>query len=158
MGEVELDSVDEALLQAVARDSRSTLTELADGLSVSANTAGNRLRRLEDAGVIQRYTVDIEPAAAGLPFHWMFHCTVSIADREELADRAASVPGVNEVFEMMTGERNLLIEVLGRHQADITRIAHTLDDLGIRVVDETSIRRNRHAPLTYVETDAGERD
>lgn len=152
MSDADLDDVDLQLLDVLERDSRSTLTEIADGLSISANTVSNRLRRLEDDGVLERYTIDIDVSSAGLSFHYLFHSTVSIVDREALAERAVAIPGVIEVYEMMTGERNLLIEGLGRSQDDITRIAHDLDELGIRVVDETAVRQNWHAPMTYAET------
>lgn len=153
---MELDPVDLQLLYLLERNSRSTLTEMADVLSISPNTVSNRLERLEEEGIINGYTVDIDYRKAGLSFFWMFHCTVSIASREELAEQAMSISGVTDAYEMMTGERNLLVKGVGRYQDDITRIARELNELGIRVVDGTSIRRNWHSTVAYFDSDSGE--
>lgn len=143
-----LDPLDQRLLVLLQRDSRATLTEMADRLGVTANTVRSRLRTLEAARVVASYTVTIDFERAAMPFHWLFVCTASVAEREALGERAADVEGVVEVLELMAGERNLVIEAVGASREDITAIARRLDDLGLRVVDESHVRSAWRSPVT----------
>jgi len=142
------DPLDRWLLALLQQNSRATLTEMADRLGVAANTVRSRLTALEEAGVVADYTVALDYARAGLPFRWLFVCTASVAEREVLGERAADVEGVVEVLELMTGERNLVIEAVGADRDGITAIARQLDDLGLRVVDEALVRNGWRSPVT----------
>lgn len=149
MKDGELDSVDRKILVELQREGRATITELAETVPVSANTVRNRILAMEDAGIIKKYTVEIDYMDAGHPFHFQFTCTAPITDRRRLVEAAFEIGGVLDVRELMTGQRNVVIEVVGETQADITEIAQTLDDLGFEVVDETLIKRAESRPLTF---------
>ncbi|MGN6774634.1 Lrp/AsnC family transcriptional regulator [Rhizobium sp.] len=62
-----LDEVDQRMLKALARNARISLKELAEAAGLSSPSAAERLRRLEERGVISAFTVDIEPEAIGYP-------------------------------------------------------------------------------------------
>jgi Lrp/AsnC family transcriptional regulator, leucine-responsive regulatory protein len=61
-----LDATDVALLRALARDARATMADLARAVGLSPPSAAERVRRLEEAGVIRGYAAVIDPAALGL--------------------------------------------------------------------------------------------
>ncbi|WP_018902721.1 Lrp/AsnC family transcriptional regulator [Rhizobium sp. 2MFCol3.1] len=63
----DLDDIDRRLLEALAADARMSLKELAQAAGLSSPSAGERLRRLEERGVISAFTVDIDPTALGYP-------------------------------------------------------------------------------------------
>ncbi|GAA0321335.1 Lrp/AsnC family transcriptional regulator [Actinoallomurus spadix] len=63
----DLDAVDWALLGALQEDARLSYNELARRVHLSAPTVAQRVRRLEDAGVITGYHARVDPAAAGFP-------------------------------------------------------------------------------------------
>ena len=154
MKDGELDSIDERILLDLQREGRATITEMAEGLPVSANTVRNRIEAMEETGVIRGYTVEVDHGAAGFPFHFQFTCTAPIAERSRLVEAAFEVPGVLSVRELMTGQRNVVVEVVGGEQDDITRIAETLDDLGLVVVDENLVKSAESRPIELWE--AGE--
>ena len=54
-----------ALLRELYADARLSRAELARRVGLSAPAVGERLRRLEEAGVIRAYRAEIEPAALG---------------------------------------------------------------------------------------------
>ena len=62
---VALDDTDRALLAALAQDARQPVSELARVVGLSAPSTAERVRRLEAQGVIERFTVQIEPRALG---------------------------------------------------------------------------------------------
>lgn len=62
-----VDAVDVTILRALATDARATMADLARAVGLSAPSVTERVRRLEEAGVIRGYGAVIDPAALGLP-------------------------------------------------------------------------------------------
>jgi Lrp/AsnC family leucine-responsive transcriptional regulator len=62
-----LDETDQRMLEALARNARISLKELAEAAGLSSPSAAERLRRLEERGIISAFTVDIAPEAIGYP-------------------------------------------------------------------------------------------
>ncbi|WP_051466714.1 Lrp/AsnC family transcriptional regulator [Actinomadura oligospora] len=62
-----LDATDRAILAELQRDGRMPLTELGRRVSLSASATTERVRRLEETGVITGYHARVDLAKAGLP-------------------------------------------------------------------------------------------
>jgi Lrp/AsnC family leucine-responsive transcriptional regulator len=62
-----LDDVDQRILEALLRDSRISLKDLAQHAGLSSPSVSERLRRLEERGVIRAFTVELDPKALGYP-------------------------------------------------------------------------------------------
>jgi len=62
-----LDAIDAKLLNLLVKDARLTLADLARKVGLSAPSVSERLKRLEEAGVIETYTAVMNPVAIGLP-------------------------------------------------------------------------------------------
>ena len=63
----ELDDLDRRLLQLLVQDGRRSYTDLARDTGLSTSAVHQRVRRLEQRGVISGYTARFDPGAAGLP-------------------------------------------------------------------------------------------
>ena len=63
----DLDAVDLHILRILAEDARTRVAEIARSVGMSAPSVSERIRRLQDSGTIQAYTIRIDPAALGLP-------------------------------------------------------------------------------------------
>lgn len=64
MQKTKLDSVDVQLLHALRADARTSIAELARLLNMSAPSVSERLRRLEESGVVQ-FTIEVNPSMLG---------------------------------------------------------------------------------------------
>jgi Lrp/AsnC family transcriptional regulator, leucine-responsive regulatory protein len=62
-----LDSTDWNILRELQRDARLSYNELGRRVGLSAPAAAERVRKLEDAGVITGYCAQIDPAKVGMP-------------------------------------------------------------------------------------------
>jgi len=144
METVDLDSIDRCILYSLQEDARRmSASTIAERLDVSARTVRNRISKLEESGVIDGYRPDVNYERTGYQLHTMVVCTAPIEGREQIAREATEVPGVINVREIMTGDQNLLVEVVGTDGDDLSRITSDLNDLGVHINDE-SIIRNDH--------------
>jgi DNA-binding Lrp family transcriptional regulator len=141
MKQGELDSVDKHILYYLQQDARATSsTDIGEKLGLSSSTVRTRLNKLEENGVIRGYHIDIDYDLAGYPLYTKITCTAPVPERDVLANKARDVRGVTAVREIMTGERNVYVNAIGRDHDDLNRISKDLDALGLRVVDEQLIR------------------
>lgn len=62
-----LDNADQRIVELLLRDSRVPLKELAQHVGLSSPSVSERLRRLEERGVIRAFTVELDPRALGYP-------------------------------------------------------------------------------------------
>lgn len=143
METVDLDYIDRCILYSLQEDvRRMSASTIAERLDVSARTVRNRINKLEESGVINGYRLDVNYEIAGYQLHTMVVCTAPIEGREEIAKEATDVPGVISVREIMTGDQNLLVEVVGTDGDDLSRITSDLNDLGVHINDENIIRND----------------
>ena len=62
-----LDATDWALLRELQRNARATMSELARAVSMSASAVTERVRRLEETGVLRGYHAEVSLPLVGLP-------------------------------------------------------------------------------------------
>lgn len=60
-----LDEVDKRIVDILVENARISLKELAGRVNLSSPSTSERLRRLEERGVIRAFTVDVDPQALG---------------------------------------------------------------------------------------------
>src|SRR5260221_232086 len=65
LGNIMLDDLDRRILDILVDDARISLKDLAQRVDLSSPSVSDRLRRLEERGVIRAFTVDIDPRALG---------------------------------------------------------------------------------------------
>ena len=141
MSTKDLDALDRHIVYALQGDARRTsASEIAEEYGVSASTVRKRIRKLEEAGIVQGYNLDVDYERAGFQLHTLILCTAPVPQREELARRALDVEGVVAVREVMTGSQNVHVEVVGRDGDDLSRIGRELDAVGLGIEDEDIIR------------------
>lgn len=149
MAERELDDLDRAIIHALQGDARKMSTsEIAERMDVAASTVRTRIRNLEDEGIITGYHTDVNYEAAGFQLHTLIVCTAPVPNRESLAQRALEIEGVVAVREIMTGNENVHVEVVGRDGDDLSRIGRELDEVGFEIEDEDIIRNEYVHPYS----------
>ncbi|MFZ3008654.1 MAG: Lrp/AsnC family transcriptional regulator [Phenylobacterium sp.] len=62
-----LDELDRSILSILAADGRIAMKEIARKIGLSAPATAERVRRLEDIGVILGYAAKLDPSALGFP-------------------------------------------------------------------------------------------
>lgn len=104
----QIDSVDRALIAAVSKDARISLTDLAEKINVSRSTAHTRLQRLRDENVITGFTATVNPHALGLGVAALVFIDIEQHDWRTLRAELAAIPGV-EYLAMCAGRFDLML-------------------------------------------------
>lgn len=107
---VQLDAVDRRLVQALRTDSRQSVNELAAKVNISRATAYQRLSRLREAGVIRRFTVDVDHDKLGLPIAALVLVSVVQHAWRGVGERLRHLPGV-EWLALSTGSFDYILLV-----------------------------------------------
>ncbi|WP_213807805.1 Lrp/AsnC family transcriptional regulator [Granulicella sp. dw_53] len=60
-----LDNVDKKIIEVLLHDARISIKDLADKVKLSAPSVSERIERLQERGVIRRFTIEVDPASLG---------------------------------------------------------------------------------------------
>ncbi len=121
-----LDRIDRAILHELQLDGRVSNVKLAERVNLSESACLRRVKRLEDAGVIEGYIMLINQTAVGLPSNVFVEITLNRQQREDLDAFEARVLQVPEVLEcyLMSGDYDYLLRVAAADPGDYERIHH----------------------------------
>src|SRR5450755_3986936 len=106
----EIDAVNIRVLEELQRDPRLTMSELGRRIGMSSPAVTERVRRLEDLGVIQGYRLIVNPVALGLPMTAYIRIRPSPGQLSKVAELAQQIPEVVECHRV-TGEDCFVLKV-----------------------------------------------
>lgn len=138
-----LDALDNAILQALAKDARTPMRELGQEVGLSAPSVTERVRRLEEAGVIRGYRLEVDPAALGWPITAYVRIRPMPGQLSKIAQLAAALPQVAECHRI-TGEDCFILKV---HLASIQSMDSILDRFLVFGQTTTMIVQSTPVPL-----------
>jgi Lrp/AsnC family transcriptional regulator, leucine-responsive regulatory protein len=109
----EIDEIDRRILRELRLDGRLSNTRLAENVGLSASPCWNRVRHMEESGVIEGYTVLLNQKTLGLPDTVMIEVTLERHDDDTFARFGQALADMPEVMEayLLTGEYDYLIKV-----------------------------------------------
>lgn len=93
---MELDEVAWKLLQALQTDARAPLKSLARACGLSVAATAERLKRLQESGVVQRFAAELDPAACGYAVRAIVGITATQPGKKALLARLQRAPEVLE--------------------------------------------------------------
>jgi Lrp/AsnC family leucine-responsive transcriptional regulator len=107
-----MDAIDRKILRALSRQARLTNAELAEEVGLSPSPCWTRVKRLEQAGVIQGYHAVLDQAALGLPDTVFLEVMMERHDETQLARFEEAVLAIPEVLEcwLVTGEYDYVLK------------------------------------------------
>ena len=118
-----LDNKDRLLLEHLQDDARMTNTELARRVDLSAPGLQKRVRKLEDAGVIEQYVTLLNRQALGYDMLCFVQVTLQRHEPEAIRNFRKVVLTMPEVMECfhITGEYDYLLKVIIRNREHLEK-------------------------------------
>ena len=108
-----MDEIDNRILRELQFNARLSNADLASRVGLSASPCWNRVRALEQQGVIEKYIAVFDQAALGLPDTVIIEVTLERHDDDILNKFEAALERMPEVVEayLITGEYDFFIKV-----------------------------------------------
>jgi len=100
----DLDETDLEILSMLTEDARRPFSEIGEAVDLSGPAVSDRVTRLQEAGIINRFTIDVDRAQlrAGVPV--LVQITLPAASVETVRERVRGSDGVEHVFVTVEGD------------------------------------------------------
>lgn len=137
-----IDATNLRILAELQQDPRLTMSELGRRIGMSSPAVTERVRRLEEAGVIRGYRLDLNPAALGLPITVYIRIRPDPGQLPRVAELAQQIPEVVECHRV-TGEDCFILKA---HIPAIDQLDQLLDSFLLYGSTTTSIVQSSPVP------------
>ncbi len=117
------DAMNLRILTELQQNPRLAMTELGRRVGLSSPAVAERVRRLEESGVIRGYRLEIDPAALGLPLSAYIRVRPNPGQLPRVSELAREIPEIVECHRV-TGEDCLIVKV---HLPNIDQLDRVLD-------------------------------
>ena len=142
-----LDEIDKRVIYRLMEDARNTSApDIASEMNVSPGTIRNRIRQLEEHDIITGYHVSVDFERVEKRLTNLIVCTVPVPERAKLAAQVSQIPGVINVREVMTGQRNLHVVAAGTSMEDLSRISRAIASFDLEIDGEDLLQREHIEP------------
>lgn len=116
------DATDREILGVIAERGRISWSELGRSVHLSANAAAERVRKLEQRGIVTGYVALIDHAAVGRPFEAVVDVVAQPgADRSAVERYLCEEPGVVDAVHL-TGSHDYLLHMRCRDAAELDEV------------------------------------
>jgi Lrp/AsnC family transcriptional regulator, leucine-responsive regulatory protein len=142
-----LDKTGWRLLNELQQNARLSYTELGQRVGLSLPAVTDRIRRMEEAGIITGYHAEVDFERVGLPVQAIVRLE-SIGGRscDYVAEQANQIPEVVEIYRVI-GDDSIVAKVAATSINHLTKVIDQLSQYGIPT---TSIVRSRPTKLHVI--------
>ena len=128
-----MDRKDAAILLALQEDARATYQDVAGKVGLSPSSVHDRVRKLEQRGVIRGYHAELDPEAIGM--HVTALISIMPLDPKQPDDVPERIEGFTEVVDCysVAGAENYILKVR-------TRTTQHLEDLLRRLREQAGVQ------------------
>ena len=157
---MKLDRYDAKILDALQRDGRLSVVDLAESIGLSPTPCARRIKALESDGAIEGYAAVLNPARVGLAVLAIVQVKLTEHTDETVARFEREIQLMDEVTKClaMTGSYDFILEVYGKDLEALSNVVlkklirvPNVRDMQSSVVLET-IKRTARIPLAHLQT------
>lgn len=111
-GRQAMDDIDYRIIEMLQEDGRVTMSELGRRISMSSVAVGDRVRRLQELGVITGFTAVLDKDRLGLSIHaFILVDNIPPERQREFSAYVDSQPNIAANYRVMTGGKEALLNV-----------------------------------------------
>ena len=127
--DIVLDRTDWRLLAELQKDGRASYAVLARAVAMSASAVAERVRRLEEAGVISGYRATVDPERVGMTVMAFVRLRYPTGNYRPFHAMLDTTPEIVEAHHV-TGENCFVLKVLARSMRHLEEVAGRISGLG----------------------------
>ncbi|MBD8893271.1 Lrp/AsnC family transcriptional regulator [Roseibium litorale] len=136
---MKIDDVDRCLLEALLEDARLPLKELAARVGMSSPGVSDRLKRLEENGVIRGFTLDVDPKALGYLFQTIVRVRPLPGNLHVVQKALQDTPQITEC-DKVTGEDCFVVRM---HVRSMEELDQVLDKIAEKAETSTAVVKSQ---------------
>ena len=124
-----MDAINFRILEALQEDARMPFTRIGQDLGMSSPAISDRVKKMEDLGVIRGYKAIVDPKALGYQLQAMITLRAFVGKLRPLLDKVPQLREVRNCYRI-TGTENIIMEVVLEDQGHLERFIDLLIDYG----------------------------
>lgn len=129
-----LDETDRRIIEVLERDARTSLRKIAGEVGVALGTVSNRVRKMEEKGIITGYRVMLDSDRVGWGLTVVIGLRINKGLLIEIQEKIAKDPRVYGVYDV-TGDFDSMVVARARDRSD-------LDDLSKNLLSMDGVARS----------------
>lgn len=106
--ELRIDDLDIQIIKLLQEDSRLSYNKIAEKLGISVGTAYNRIKNLEERGILKGYTIIVDPDKVGYGLTALILVQAEGKHLTEVESEIAKIDNVTSVYDI-TGEFDIAV-------------------------------------------------
>lgn len=118
-----LDEIDRKILDVLSQNARISYVELSKIVNLSRVAIKSRIKNLEDSGIIEKYTLEMNLRKMGRKIAVFFELEVEPSKLYEIGNYLASKENITDVYQM-TGAGNLHIHAMLELEDELNDFLH----------------------------------
>ncbi len=122
---LQIDAVGWKLLRLLQENARLSFRQIGEAIGLTAPAVAERVRRMEDAGILSGYHAEVDLAKVGLPVMVFVHLTSNANQSRRIRTAVMDMPEVIECY-CVTGNESYILKVA---VASVPRLEHLLIEL-----------------------------
>jgi Lrp/AsnC family transcriptional regulator for asnA, asnC and gidA len=115
------DEFDRKLLDILYLDSRKKLQDIADMLNVSVTSVHNRIKSLEDRGIIKKFTIQIDSEKVGNDLTAIISLEIKVSHLHEVNQNLQTIPEIIALYNV-TGNDDILAICRFRNRKHLNKV------------------------------------
>ena len=129
-----LDEIDRKIIRVLEKDARTSLRKISELVDVSLGTVSNRVKKMENNGVIMGYSVILNPDEIGWELNVVIGLRIQKGRLIEIQEKIAKDSRVHGVYDV-TGDFDSMVIARAKNRKD-------LDDLSKNVLSIDGVERS----------------
>lgn len=120
-----VDAIDKQLLYILKDNSRLSFAELGRKINLSPSAVRERIQKLEDAGIIKKYNIQIDNTKLGYDLEAFILIKVFPGQLKHVIEKITAFPEIQEAHRI-TGNQNLHLKVVVKNQLSLQKLLDQL--------------------------------
>jgi Lrp/AsnC family leucine-responsive transcriptional regulator len=120
-----MDKFDQAIIELLVDNSRRSFASIGDAIGLSRTAVNDRIQRLKQSGVIQRYTIDIASEKETAQVSVYFQLTFRPFDAKLIAPHLQNIPEIKQAH-TLSGDTDLIVYVQAGSMQRINQVRERL--------------------------------
>ncbi|MHA1190758.1 MAG: Lrp/AsnC family transcriptional regulator [Promethearchaeota archaeon] len=113
-----MDKINQKILNIIQVNDKISYQELSEKLSMAASTIHNRVKNMEQEGIIKQYSAVVDPFKVGFDSMALIGLSVDIHKMNEIAERLCSFDEIHMVA-IASGDHDIIIQMLARDNKEL---------------------------------------